>query len=73
MIKYQKKRKTYKVIVGVTCDKCKQECPPHSDYMTLAGVGGYGSKFGDMNYWEVDLCDSCFYEMVKDVVRYRED
>ncbi len=70
VIKRVKQRK----INSLTCDKCgKREEPSlgvFDGWRCFTEVGGYGSLFGDMAMWELDLCDDCFYGMVKGFVRY---
>lgn len=76
MREYEVVTETRKQISAVTCDRCKvvlddiwslQECH------CFSGRGGYGSYMGDSDLWEVDICDKCWHEMVKDFVRYPED
>ena len=59
------------------CDKCKVDFNhDHVDFIDLqefhsfGGTGGYGSLFGDMSRWSIDLCDKCCYGLFKDYIQY---
>lgn len=61
------------------CDRCgheMEESAPHSGYNNLSLLrfrAGFGSRFGDGNYVEGDLCDACLFELVSPYVRIIDD
>lgn len=64
------------VVTAITCDKCgKTESRDvgmgfSEEWHCFGGTGGYGSPFGDMVRWRLDLCEGCFFAIVKDHVRH---
>lgn len=62
------------VINSITCDRCGATGTPtfggFEGWHSWSDTGGYASPFGDMTLWELDLCESCFYELVNEFVRY---
>ena len=64
------------VIASVTCDRCGLTQEPSfggfEGWHFFRETGGYASPFGDMNLWELDLCEECFYALVKNFVRFPE-
>ena len=73
---YKKKRITTQVLDKMTCDKCGIDISdPYimPENHTFDNCGGYNSKFGDMNYYTLDLCDDCWYELVKDYIHYKDE
>ena len=64
------------VLASLTCDKCgKTEEPAFGGFdgwHCMSDTGGYASPFGDGAVWTLDLCEDCFYGLVKDLVVYPE-
>ncbi len=64
--------------VGIICDKCKVEHLYKNNYKKIANFheikfsGGYASKFGDMDYIQVDFCDDCYFELISPYMRKTE-
>jgi hypothetical protein len=60
----------------IKCDKCGKargsEFNGFEGFHCFSDLGGYASPFGDMQHWELDLCEECFYELVKGYIRYPE-
>ena len=55
--------------VGFVCDKCGKTVGTKDDDIWEAQeafhysfTGGYGSVFGDMSTYEIDLCQNCLNE-----------
>lgn len=61
------------------CDRCghkMDESVPHSGFNNLTLLrfrAGFGSRFGDGNYVEGDLCDACLFELVSPYIRIIDD
>jgi hypothetical protein len=62
------------VLASLTCDKCGKTVEPtfggFDGWHCMSDTGGYGSPFGDGATWTLDLCEYCFYGLVKDIVIY---
>jgi hypothetical protein len=62
------------VFVSATCDKCGKT---ETDQMELQEwffyhfVGGYNSIFGDMDEFEIDLCQQCLKELLGQYLHYK--
>ena len=62
------------VFVSATCDKCGKT---ETDVMELQEwffyhfTGGYNSIFGDMDEYEIDLCQQCLKELLGQYLRYK--
>ena len=53
-------------MIKYTCDKCKTKRAQTSDnWVSLSVLGGYGSPWGDAVRLNLDLCESCFWSLVK--------
>lgn len=59
----------------VQCNKCKRkhttkgmDVCEYQEFLRIDTVGGYGSVWGDGTKIQLDLCQSCQYEMFKDYV-----
>lgn len=65
---------TREVMTAIVCDRCKVRIEA-DDIMQVQEThrfrfaGGYGSKFGDGNRFECELCDQCCLEMFKPFMR----
>ena len=74
-----------KVCVGFTCNKCGKSFTELKndqgsvDWIELqerfsySFTGGYGSVFGDMCDFEIDLCQRCFQELLDPYITEVED
>ena len=56
-----------KEYLGFTCDKCGTFFPADNwietqESFSYSFTGGYGSIFGDMNSYKIDLCQKCLAE-----------
>ena len=70
--------KKEKYIDTLECNKCHKEITQNDtiewqEFFTYNGMGGYGSVFGDSIPYELDLCQNCFHELVKDYIKYIEE
>ena len=68
-------RKKEKYIDKLECNKCHKEITQNDwiewqEFFTYNGMMEYGSIFGDSCPYELDLCQNCFYELVKDYIKY---
>lgn len=75
MLKTTKVQREVLQVTGFVCDKCGKEIDPNDslefqEVQHLEGSPGYSSKFGDSCPWEVDFCDTCWFELVGKYVRY---
>ena len=56
------------VVESVTCDVCLRKFSYDDDLLELqemqhiSDVGGYGSVFGDGEYYSIDICQHCLKE-----------
>jgi hypothetical protein len=64
------------VIDKITCDVCGRDLSPtddnyveHQEGFYYTWQGGYGSLFGDMCDFEIDICQHCFKEAFGEYVR----
>lgn len=63
-------------LISITCDKCKKEFETESWdvgvnlIQKIRDTGGYASKFGDMDRYEADFCDECWFELIGPYIRY---
>ena len=65
-------------IVKLKCNKYQREYDQNDtidwqEFFIYNGMGGYGSVFTDSCPYELDLCQNCFYELVKDYIKYIEE
>lgn len=64
-----------KQIVGCTCDVCKKSYRKDEDVVEfqemvhISFTGGYGSIFGDMDQFELDICQHCLKEKLGEHIR----
>lgn len=69
MREYKEVIETVKQLEFVICNKCGRKIDRTDDIIEaqeaimLSGCGGYGSVFGDMTKWQLDLCQHCFKEL----------
>ena len=52
-----------------TCDKCKKQLKDImeiQEMLHIRFVGGYLSTFGDGTHINLDICQQCLYNFVKD-------
>ena len=76
MIKYKTVQRSIKVIDKVFCDKCKKEITDDLEIQEVHSinfVGGYSSIFGDGYEVDIDLCQHCLYELIKDFYAIGDD
>jgi hypothetical protein len=78
MRNYEIIKEDRKIITKLKCNKCNKEFTQDDwvdwqEFFTYNGMGGYGSVFGDSCPYELDLCQNCFYELVKDYIKYTEE
>ena len=79
MIKYHDVCLPTQVVQYLICDKCKKKIYPNGDDLewqevfSYGGCGGYGSVFGDGREFEIQLCQDCFYKLIKPYMRYVND
>ena len=71
-------KKKEKYIDKLECNKCHKEYSDKDfiewqEFFIYNGMGGYGSVFGDSCPYELDFCQHCFYELVKDYIKYTEE
>ena len=68
----------YDKITGFVCDKRKKSFDKEVDIwefqerFSYTFTGGYGSVFGDMSTYSIDLCQRCFDECVGDYLQLVE-
>lgn len=43
------------------------------EFLCLRRTGGYGSIFGDMDTWTLDLCQECQKKLFGEFIKYEED
>ena len=60
---------TKKEYLGFTCDRCNQYFPVDDwvetqEKFSYSFTGGYGSVFGDMCSYRIDLCQKCLDETI---------
>ncbi len=60
---------------SITCDRCgkvitRDDIVEWQEQQCFDGCGGYGSAFPDSVRWTLDLCDSCWYCLVGEFVKY---
>lgn len=74
-----KKHETVEITqpVSITCDRCGTEAPIRSveggEFVSISGLGGYGSVFGDGTIYEIDLCQHCVQQTIGEWMRTRRD
>lgn len=57
------------------CDCCKDKFSKKTEswetqeFWKVRYMGGYGSVFGDGNYYELDLCQKCVYKLLGPYMR----
>ncbi len=76
MIEYLTVKRDVKVVNIVTCDKCKKKITDDMEEQEMHHidfVGGYASVFGDCSHIRCDLCQSCLFEMIKDIYYIDKD
>lgn len=75
MIITKNKKTTKKVIVGVICDVCKKRINEDSfefqEIIFISRRGGYGSYIGDNIDWEIQICETCFFEKFKNNIHIK--
>jgi hypothetical protein len=59
----------YKTQIAVTCNKCGKEVTINDmfewqEFFFYEATGGFGSVFGDEAEIEIDLCQTCFKEIL---------
>ncbi len=59
-------------VIKVTCDRCGKpceqgDCSPLGEFAVLKAHWGYDSKH-DMQSYELDICEPCFFDLIKDFV-----
>jgi hypothetical protein len=69
MIKYEKIET--EIIGSVKCNKYKKEFTKEDwvefqEFLMIDIIAGYGSVWGDSNHIQIDLCQHCAYEILKD-------
>ena len=78
MIKYKivKVTKEDKIAEVVVCDVCKKEFayndPKNNEigeFLHIRFTGGWGSVFGDMGEFEMDICQHCLKEKLGQYIR----
>ena len=69
---------TVQQVVGCTCDVCKktfnknvndEEMLEVQEFVHISFTGGYGSIFGDMSEFELDICQHCLKEKLGQYLR----
>jgi len=76
MLLYKYENVPQEYLDKIICDKCKDEITDDMEKQEMYYIrfmGGYNSVFGDMNTIECDICQSCLYDMIKDIYRIREE
>jgi len=63
-------------VIAVVCDKCGKRITPDEwiewqEIFRFSGCGGYGSKFGDLCPFTLDLCEDCWHGLVGSLVKYQ--
>jgi len=71
-------KRTVSQLIGYECSRCgKQyglEDPLETqEFLHWNTVGGYGSVWGDGNVVEVDLCQSCTYDLFDGIATIYEN
>ena len=69
---YRKEEVIQKVLVAVTCDKCKKEYDDimeMQEFLHYENDAGYGSVMGDGNRLRMDLCQHCVKEVLGEFIR----
>ena len=65
-------------VVGCTCDVCQktfnknvndEEMLEVQEFVHISFTGGYGSIFGDMSEFELDICQHCLKEKLGQYIR----
>ena len=65
-----------RVVVKKICDKCKKEITDDLEIQEVHSinfVGCYSSIFGDGYEVDIDLCQHCLYELIKDFYAIGDD
>ena len=62
------------ITTAIVCDRCdvrydSADSLERQEMVSLDGIGGYGSVWGDGNAWEIDLCQRCANECFGNYVR----
>ncbi len=59
--------------LSITCDVCNatfDDIMELQEFQCLKDVGGYGNRWvGDLNRWEIDICQDCQSNMFGNYVR----
>lgn len=72
MIEYKTVSKLHQESYFITCDKCKTKYNCKDDemeiqeFLFIREVGGYNSVFGDGSEISFDICQNCFFDIVKE-------
>jgi hypothetical protein len=67
MKNYKDVEEIRKEIISIECDKChrvESNIVELQEWFCYNFVGGFNSIFGDMNEFEIDLCQECFKELL---------
>ena len=77
MRNYETIKEDRKFITKLKCNKCHKEFTQNDtidwqEFFIYNGMGGYGSIFDDSCSYELDLCQYCFHELVKDYIKYKK-
>ena len=68
--------KEEKEYISLTCDKCKKTSDDIMDtqeWFNIHFIGGYDSIFGDMDEYDLDLCQQCGKELFGQYLRHIAD
>jgi hypothetical protein len=69
-------KETQKQFVSIICDKCKKEefnIMEIQEWFHYNFIGGYNSIFGDMDEYDIDLCQQCMKELIGPYLRHIAD
>lgn len=76
MKNYKTKKISSRELVSVTCDCCgitSKDTIDTNEWLHWSDRCGYGNiHFGDLNYTELDLCQTCTFELLGKYVRVKK-
>lgn len=64
-------------ISGMTCDVCNvfyDDSMEIQEFLSYSDTGGYSNNWvGDLNRWEIDICQYCLAQMLGNYVRVTKE
>lgn len=72
MKKFSKQPKIQHVLESIRCDVCSLEYDDPlemQEFLSWTNHCGYASVFGDLNTFEIDVCQHCLKKLFKDYAR----